>query len=323
MIYCKIFVSSAKSAGIGYGFYYSIMKNFFLCRSFSGRNSCVETVLPGQFNVSDAEYHNIVKQHVTELWTQYGNLTEIWVDSALQGFGDLMIKLQPTAAGTPAHPNYWCGTESGHPSRDVGDGPIWQTGESYLGDPDSDKWVDKFCDPQLFLDHIWFWEPGRKVRTLEEMIPIYHDIVGRGMIMELAFSIDRRGLVDPAHETVYRQLGDWVKTCYGTPIAMTTAGASANEFRLRIPKGAVFDRIQIKEDIVFRQRIRNYTIAFDGGDEVLVQCGTSVGRKRIHLFDNTYLAARENAGAENNAHYCSTSIIHVWHLRPLSPPAVG
>jgi len=35
------FVDSAKASGVGYGFYYSIMKNFFLCRSFSGENSCL------------------------------------------------------------------------------------------------------------------------------------------------------------------------------------------------------------------------------------------------------------------------------------------
>ena len=29
------------------------------------------------------------------------------------------------------------------------------------------------CDPQLFREHVWFWEAGLKVRTLEMMIPIY------------------------------------------------------------------------------------------------------------------------------------------------------
>ena len=30
------FLASAKAAGVGYGFYYSIMKSFYLCHSFSG-----------------------------------------------------------------------------------------------------------------------------------------------------------------------------------------------------------------------------------------------------------------------------------------------
>jgi hypothetical protein len=38
------FVASANAAGVGYGFYYSIMKSFYLCHSFSGTNSCTEKV---------------------------------------------------------------------------------------------------------------------------------------------------------------------------------------------------------------------------------------------------------------------------------------
>ena len=39
----------------------------------------------------------MAQQQVTELWTQYGNLTRIWVDSGTDGLDDLMIKLQPQA----------------------------------------------------------------------------------------------------------------------------------------------------------------------------------------------------------------------------------
>jgi hypothetical protein len=221
------FVDSANAAGVGYGFYYSIMKSFYLCHSFSGTNSCGKEVLPGQHNFTDEQYSAIVKEQVTELWTEYGNLTEVWVDSGLGGMGDLMVKLQPNAAGTPLSPTRWCGTESGHPSKDVGPGDIWNTGNGDHGDPNADNWMPKFCDPQLFQvqytfpytpllthssctpfhthssctpfhtstrtlsltlspkEHVWFWEPNLKVRTLAMMIPIYHDIVGRGMVSRL------------------------------------------------------------------------------------------------------------------------------------------
>ena len=151
------FVNSANAFGIGFGFYYSIMKSFYLCHSLSGTNSCEEEVLPNQHNVSDSQYKDIVTQQVTELWTEYGNLTEIWVDSPLGGFGDLMVKLQPQAVGTPANPTGWCGTESGHPSHDVGGGPIWNTGGGFHGAPNGTQWIPKFCDPQLFQEHVWFW----------------------------------------------------------------------------------------------------------------------------------------------------------------------
>ena len=126
----------------------------------------------------------------------------------------------------------WCGTESGRPIQDVGGGPIWSTGGGHFGDANGTDWMPKFCDPQLFQEHVWFWEGEQKmmifgikneelsiktrnfvfrmmnfaanlkVRSLGMMIPIYHDIVGRGMVMELAFSIDRDGLVEDTHAVV-------------------------------------------------------------------------------------------------------------------------
>ena len=76
--------------------------------------------------------------------------------------------------------------------------------------PDSPDYIPKFCDPQLFQEHVWFWEPGLAVRTLGMMIPIYHDIVGRGMVMELAFSINRDGLVQDTHAVVCECVGSCV-----------------------------------------------------------------------------------------------------------------
>lgn len=38
------FVDAANRNGVGYGFYYSIMKSFYLCHSFSGTNSCEREV---------------------------------------------------------------------------------------------------------------------------------------------------------------------------------------------------------------------------------------------------------------------------------------
>jgi len=73
------FVDSANDYGIGYGFYYSVMKSFKLCRAFTGENSCMETILPGQLNVTDAEFEAIGKDMLEEIWTKYGKLVEIWV----------------------------------------------------------------------------------------------------------------------------------------------------------------------------------------------------------------------------------------------------
>lgn len=278
------FVDAADAAGVGYGFYYSIMKSFYLCHSYSGTNSCGEKILAGQHNVSAAEYKAIVDTHVREIWQNYGSMTEVWVDSQLGGFGDLMDQLQPQAVGTPRNPTGWCGTESGHPTRDVGGADVWLTGDGYHGDPDSPKFNPKFCDPQLFEAHVWFWEPNLKVRSLAEMVPIYHDIVGRGMVMELAFSIDRDGLVEDTHAATYSALGSWVQRCYGTPVA-STSGRGSTLALAALPAAA--DRVQLIEDVAEGQRVRNYTLevrAPNASSWAPLVSASAIGRKRIHLL---------------------------------------
>mmetsp|Transcript_31928 Transcript_31928/g.71728 ORF Transcript_31928/g.71728 Transcript_31928/m.71728 type:complete len:491 (+) Transcript_31928:71-1543(+) len=283
------FVDAAKEAGVGYGFYYSIMKNFYLCRGFGrlGANTCKTKILPGQLNLTDEEYHNLTTQLATELWTQYGDLTDIWTDSVMGGLGPLMSKLQPQAVGTPANPKFWCGTESGYPSRDVGGKEIWNMGKGYFGQANGTEWIPKFCDPTLIPNDVWFFEPGLSVRTLAELIDMYHDIVGRGMIMEIAFSINRLGLVEDSHARAYRLLGEWVQECYASPLA--SVSGTGTFLQLRLPARFAYDRVMLQEDIVLGQRVRKYIIERStmGGAWVRVATASAIGRKRIHLFSQT------------------------------------
>jgi hypothetical protein len=77
------------------------------------------------------------------------------------------------------------------------------------------------------------------------MISIYHNIVGRGIgvMLELAVSIDRNGLVDPAHaEIIYNQLGDWVRSCCGQVMAHTNGVLDRNnqQLVLRLPQSVTW-----------------------------------------------------------------------------------
>merc|ERR1740124_350351 len=120
--------------------------------------------------------------------------------------------------------------------------------------------------------------------------------------MELAFAINREGLVDSTHETVYRQLGEWVRNCYGTPVLSKQNTVGEQIVKIPLPPNTPFDRIILEEDVAVGQRIRNYTIALVYDDNsyqppkaqdivvfTLVSNGTSVGRKRIHLLGKAYL----------------------------------
>ena len=110
--------------------------------------------------------------------------------------------------------------------------------------------------------------------------------------LELAFSIDRDGLVEDTHAATYSALGGWVQRCYGTPVA-STSGRGSTLALAALPAAA--DRVQLIEDVAEGQRVRNYTLemrAPNASTWAPLVSASAIGRKRIHL-----LAAPVAAGA--------------------------
>jgi hypothetical protein len=65
----------AQRGNIGHGFYYSLMWNNFLNVQSGGVITSSWT--PGQVNITNSTYNQVVLDQLTELWTQHGNLTEV------------------------------------------------------------------------------------------------------------------------------------------------------------------------------------------------------------------------------------------------------
>jgi hypothetical protein len=86
------------------------------------------------------------------------------------------------------------------------------------------------------------------------------------------------------HAVVYKRLGDWVRACYGTPLASTSG--IGYTYSLHLPAGSTFDRIQLKEDTLEGQRVRNYTISYSSS--LLAADGS-------FFTSNTTVLARESA----------------------------
>ena len=125
------FVKSARSAGLGVGFYYSTAHNSHTRTSHDG---IVQPgpLLPNQIRVTQQEYNAYVLAHLRELWTDHGALEEIWFDG---GYGSalkapitaLLEELQPNAVvfggfGLTASALGWAGTENG-----LAPYPAWST----------------------------------------------------------------------------------------------------------------------------------------------------------------------------------------------------
>lgn len=289
------FVAACNTVGIGHGFYYSLTNNFFL--NVYGHQVQPGPILPGQVNVTQAEFQAIAIGHLTELWSDYGELTEIWFDGGYSTdmqpvIENMLYKLQPNAAafqgyGVSPNPIRWIGTESG-----ITNEAIWSTGTAWgSGDPNSPLWCPATCDTTLQEGDHWFWEPNTPIRNLTELIEVYHDTVGNNGVLELDFAIDRTGNVDPVHAVMYASFGNWIRQCYGSPIA--SVSGRTTWIILPLPGHFIVDRVVIREDQSFGQRIRSYEVSYDPGNGVWepFSTGTSVGNKRIDLLSSPVTVA--------------------------------
>ena len=69
------FAASAARHGLGHGFYYSVVVNNFVnVQAGAVRDT---PLAPGQVAISNETYGRLVLDQLTELWTEYGALTEV------------------------------------------------------------------------------------------------------------------------------------------------------------------------------------------------------------------------------------------------------
>ena len=108
----------------------------------------------------------------------------------------------------------------------------------------------------------------------------------------LDLSPDRRGLIPAAYAQRYKELGDFIRSCYGTSLLPDEHVMLDNSLVHLLTFGAptTIDRSVIQEDQSKGQVIRAYTVDLQlansttQDDWVTVAEGTSVGNKKIDLW---------------------------------------
>lgn len=127
------------------------------------------------------------------------------------------------------------------------------------------------------------------------MIDVYHQTVGRNCLLELDLAPDRSGLIPARHAARYKELGDFIQSCYGVPISQTSNATAGTGVAITFDYPTSIDRIVMMEDQTGGQVIRSYEVyakivdaqEMNGTLEVpwtLVSNGNSDGHKRIDLF---------------------------------------
>lgn len=299
------FIKSCKKFGIKPGLYYSVACNGYFCVDNPG------TVLSGNADEQKA-YNEMVIKQLTELWTNYGELFEIWFDGGAlppeKGGPDvlsLLLNYQPNAVcfqGPEKFPSIlrWVGNESG-----LAPNPCWSTTnaadgdftgteqmpEIGVGDPDGRVWAPAETDmPNRYLlsnGGGWFWRAGEDDLLFEpeELLERYYTSVGSNSNLLIGMVIDDRGLVPDADVEQFTAFGQLIKDRFGKPIAK--AGGEGTEIAFYFARPSVINHVVIMEDIARGERIRAYTVEAEVNGVFQPVCtGISVGHKRIERFDD-------------------------------------
>ena len=116
------------------------------------------------------------------------------------------------------------------------------------------------------------------------------------MCLELDLAINRDGIVEPSHARRYKQLGSWIKNCYGNPVSSISGSPGQRIITLPIPDGRLVDRIILQEDMSTGQTVRSFEISqFSLKSRKwsrLYENHSGIGNKKIILLGNQIKASK-------------------------------
>ena len=286
------------------------------------------------------EYNQVFANMLREVLTNYGPIFEVWFDGA-NGEGpngkkqvydwplfiQTVRECQPNAViFSDAGPDVrWVGNEQGQASetnwsmidrsRYFPGTPLYA--ELDEGSENGKDWVPAECDVSIRPG--WFYKPEEDggVKTVDNLLDLYHASVGRNASLLLNVPADRRGLIPDTEARTLLEFRKSLDATYGKDLARD-AHASANISRgegfgaakvndgdqgtfwaapdaersgvvtLDFGKPAVFDRVMLQEPIWLGQRVRSFVVeALEGDQWQKLTSGTTIGYKRILVFKGT------------------------------------
>lgn len=295
------FVASCRKYGIKPGIYASTTANGFLHVDNPG---LVKKGSP----VTQEEYNKIVETQLTELWSNYGKLFEIWFDGGVlsqqNGGADILTliqRLQPNSIafqGPYGYPNLirWVGNEEGNSPY-----PCWATADAttsadgvqkikgLYGNPHGNYWCPGEADFTLRRNDSfqggWFWRANEDhlIFSTDELLLKYETSVGRNTNMLLGLVIDKNGLVPDADVKRAKEFGDIIRKTFSKPIRKISG--KGYELSIRLNKETNISRIVLSEDIAFGERVLKYKLkGLCNGKWIQLSEGSCIGHKRIEHF---------------------------------------
>jgi alpha-L-fucosidase len=253
-----------------------------------------------------AAYDTHYAHQVTELASRYGELTEFWLDGAgseghVYDFTRYIRTLRTYQPNTsifadvgllPYADIRWVGNESG-----VANEENWNVVDAYQ----MLRWRPAEADTPLRDEH-WFWHPNSesRLKSVDKLMEIYHQTVGRGAQLVLGIAPDNRGLLPEVDAKRLEEFGAEVNRIYGKGLLSGVGSADAGApgahgfpgddgslpmWTISAKQSVTFDRVVLMEDLTDGQRARSYEIrARVAGVSKIVARGTTIGHKKIDIF---------------------------------------
>ena len=304
------------------------------------------------------EYNNIFVQTLEHALGSYGHVSEQWFDRACgEGpngkqqvydwplFNSTVHKMQPDAI---IFSDYgpgcrWVGNESGSAGR-----TCWSTinvNDDLTGPPLSRKDMNEgvqggntwaAAETDVSIRPGWFWRESEnsKVKSLQHLLKIYYESVGRNSLLLLNVPADCRGLIHEVDSLRLMELRAALDEIFrndlaeGAEVVADNVRGDSRYFRaqnildkdyerywaaddevtkvsfvVRLPESRTFNRVQLQEYIPLGQRVSAFSIdaLSDDGSWLPIARETTIGYKRIvHVPVTTTTAVRvniEEAGA--------------------------
>lgn len=281
--------ASCRNRGLKFGIYCSPTDRHFGA-GIGGK--CATSELQSRYNA-------IYREQLTELFTRYGELVEIWFDgSTVTPVVDLLHRYQPNAMifQGPAATIRWVGNEDGfapYPCWNGIDAPLARLGTATAldSDPNGSVWLPNEVDVSIRRPD-WFWSTSNAslVLTPDQLLSIYYRSVGRGAQLLLNIPPNREGLMDEKDRASAAAFGAAIRRRFATPLAVTHGGGRTMTLDLKEPRR--IDTVILQEDIALGERVRAYTLeGRSRGQWVTITQGTAIGHKRIQPIEPSVIDA--------------------------------
>lgn len=289
------FIVSCKKYEVKPGLYYSSFCNHYL-KVDNGR------VLSNDKDEQE-KYNSIVIKQLTELWSNYGKLFEIWFDGGClpveEGGPDitsLLHKLQPDAnvfqgpEGTKSLLR-WVGNEKAHAPENCSSifnfeimretGTIENNG---CGDTNGDTWCPAESDrPNREAPSFqggWFWQEDEEKYIVppQELYEMYINSVGRNTNMLIGMGIDKNGLFPKEDIEQFNQFSELIKENFSNELSCAEIKPYCTSYLLKVPENKKSKYVVLQEDISFGERVEEFIVFADTKEYYK---GKIIGHKRI------------------------------------------